>query len=130
MVREEKIMKKLFILITAAAAAMLSCTKETLAPEVETETFTPITFNLTAKQSDDTRAVKTNWQAGDAIFVFFDKVSAPKYLKMRFDGTDWSSEEYDGETVTPGALGLSNGSSGTMSAVYLPFGSNATVSAD
>ena len=123
-------MKKLFILIAAAAAAMLSCTKETLAPEVETETFTPITFNLTAKQSDATRAVKTNWQAGDAIFVFFDKVSAPKYLKIRFDGTDWSSEEYNGDTVTPGALGLSNGASGTMRAVYLPFGSNATVSAD
>ena len=123
-------MKKLFILISAVAAAMLSCTKETLAPEAETETFTPITFNLTAKQSDATRAVKTNWQAGDAIFVFFDKVSAPKYLKMRFDGTDWSSEEYNGDTVTPGALGLSNGSFGTMRAVYLPFGSNATVSAD
>lgn len=40
------------------------------------------------------------------------------------------SNEYDGATQTPGALGLKNGDAGTMRAVYLPFGSTATVSAD
>ena len=126
-------MKKLFILFSAAAAALMSCTKETLTPEVEQETITPttpITFNLTANQSDGTRAVITGWREGDAIFVFFNNVAAPKFLKMSFDGSAWSSAEYDGDTPTPGALGLSNGATGSMRAVYLPFGSKATVSAN
>lgn len=82
-----------------------------------------------------TRAVKTTWQAGDAIFVFFtgdddySRVTVPRHLKMTYDGTSWTSVEYNGATATPGALQLRNGDAGTMTAVYLPYGSNATVSA-
>ena len=77
-----------------------------------------------------TRAVKTGWESGDAIFVFFSNVAAPKHLKMTFDGAAWTDAEYNGATQTDGALGLTNGMTGTMRAVYLPFGSTATVSAD
>lgn len=76
-----------------------------------------------------TRAVKATWEAGDAIFVFFSNAAAPKHLKMTFDGSAWTSAEYDGATQTAAALGLKNGDTGTMRAVYLPFGSTATVSA-
>lgn len=100
-----------------------------------TEAPQQITFRLTASHPDDnataqTRAVKQTWEAGDAIFVFFTNVAAPKHLKMTFDGSAWTSAEYDGATQTDGALGLKNGDAGTMRAVYLPFGSTATVSAD
>ena len=119
-----------------AAAALVSCGKETLAPETdvpenvnETVQATPITFNLSANHPDATKAVKSGWESGDAIFVFFTGAAAPKHLKMTYDGTAWTSAEYDGATQTAGALGLKNGDTGTMRAVFLPFGSDATVSA-
>ena len=49
---------------------------------------------------------------------------------MTYNGSAWTSKEYNGSTQTDGALGLKNGDTGTMRAVFLPFGSNATVSAD
>lgn len=129
-------MKKYLILMLAAAAALVSCGKETLAPEVEvpenvneTVQATPITFNLSANHPDATKAVKEHWQDGDAIFVFFTGAAAPKHLKMTYNGTAWTSAEYNGATQTAGALGLKNGDTGTMRAVFLPFGSDATVSA-
>lgn len=121
-------MKKYLILMLAAAAALVSCGKETLAPE--TVQATPITFNLSANHPDATKAVKSGWESGDAIFVFFTGAAAPKHLKMTYDGTAWTSAEYDGATQTAGALGLKNGDTGAMRAVFLPFGSDATVSAD
>ena len=121
-------MKKYLILMLAAAAALVSCGKETLAPE--TVQATPITFNLSANHPDATKAVKSGWESGDAIFVFFTGAAAPKHLKMTYDGTSWTSAEYNAATQTAGALGLKNGDTGTMRAVFLPFGSDATVSAD
>ena len=89
-----------------------------------------------------TRAVKQTWEAGDAIFVFFHEtrkdensdyegVRVPVHLKMTYDGTTWTSVEYDGATATPGVLSseLSRYPTGTMTAVYLPYGNDATVSA-
>lgn len=85
-----------------------------------------------------TRVGKQDWEEGDAIFVFFHKtgdehtgVSVPVHLKMTYDGTRWTSVEYDGETPSPGRLSneLYFLPTGKMTAVYLPYGSNATVSA-
>ena len=121
-------MKKYLILMLAVAAALVSCGKDTLA--LETVQATPITFNLSANHPDATKAVKSGWESGDAIFVFFTGAAAPKHLKMTYDGTSWTSAEYNAATQTAGALGLKNGDTGTMCAVFLPFGSDATVSAD
>ena len=122
-------MKKYLILMLAAAAALVSCGKELSEPENVVVEATPISFDLSANHPDLTKAVKSGWEDGDAIFVFFDNVAAPKHLKMTYDGTAWTSAEYDGATQTAGALGLKNGDTGTMRAVFLPFGSDATVSA-
>ena len=83
-----------------------------------------------------TRAMKTDWEAGDAIFVFFtsddyySRVTVPIHLKMTYDGTTWTSVEYDGPTPSPGVLSseLSRFPTGTMTAVHLPYGNDATVS--
>ena len=99
-------------------------------PEDETLQSAPITFSLTANHPGATKAVKSDWEAGDAIFVFFDKAAAPKHLKMTYSGSAWTSAEFNGTTETAGALGLKNGDTGRMRAVFLPFGSNAKVSAD
>lgn len=128
-------MKK-FVFSIIAILAVISCSVEPLEPFDEenaqvSATLGPIVFDLQANHPDmQTKAVKTGWEAGDAIFVFFSNVSAPKFLKMSYDGSDWTAAEYNGDTATPGALGLVNGNTGTMRAVFLPFGSNATVSAD
>ena len=124
-------MKKYLLILVAVIATVASCQKEKGFTNPEDDVREAgITFNLTANHPDPTKAVKTGWESGDAIFVFFSNVASPKHLKMTFDGTSWSSAEYDGATATPGALGLKNGDSGTMRAVFLPFGSSATVSAD
>ena len=123
-------MKKMHVILLFAALAILtSCGEAILDPEPLAEDAAPIVFNLTASHPDATKAVKTGWENGDAIFVFFDKVAAPKFLKMSYNGSVWSSAEYEGAMATPGALGLKNGDTGNMRAVFLPFGSDATVSA-
>ncbi|MBQ6957986.1 MAG: hypothetical protein IJP77_05460 [Bacteroidales bacterium] len=123
-------MKKMWILIVMAAAIITSCGQEILDSGSDITETAPIVFNLTANHPDATKAVKTGWEAGDAIFVFFTGVEAPRHLKMTYDGSKWTSAEYDGATQTAGALGLTDGKTGTMRAVFLPFGSDAMVSAD
>lgn len=132
-------MKTRLTLLLCALLALTACSNDDndvpQNPEAPTtETPQTIKFNLTASHPDDaaaqTRAVKKTWEPGDAIFVFFTGAEAPKHLKMTYDGTAWTSAEYDGTTQTAGALGLKNGDTGTMRAVFLPFGSDATVSAD
>ena len=125
-------MKKYWIIMLAAVVALVSCRKEVLDPVHMDEPTQPaaITFHLDANHPADTRAVKSGWEQGDAIFVFFSGVAAPKHLKMTYNGSSWTSEEYDGSTHSAGALGLENGDTGTMRAVFLPFGSDATVSAN
>ena len=121
-------MKKMWILIVMVAAIITSCGQEILDSGSDITETAPIVFNLTANHPDATKAVKTGWEAGDAIFVFFSGAAAPKHLKMTYDGSKWTSAEFNGATQTPGALGLINGDTGTMRAVFLPFGSDATVS--
>ena len=100
--------------------SVLSCGKERPFPP-EPDHDPSVTFCLTADY--DTKAVKTAWEAGDVIFVFFDNVASPNYLKMSFDGSAWSYTEV-------GNLGLVEGATGMMRAVYLPFGNTVSVVQD
>ena len=89
-----------------------------------------IIFDLSANHPDGsaTKAVKNGWENGDVIFVFFNNIAAPKYLKMSYDGTKWGTTQMNGDTEE--ALGLTESDSGTMRAVFLPFGNTNTVSND
>lgn len=124
-------MKKAFIIL-AATFTLASCGKEAIVEPInENETqATEIIFDFSATYPDDsaTKAVKTGWEPGDVLFVFFSNVPAPKFLKMRYNGSSWSNTQMNGDTVEP--LGLSNGDSGVVRAVYLPFGGDVTISAD
>ncbi len=119
-------MKKTLAIILASVA-LISCSKEILDKTTE-ENVTPvaeIVFNLSANHPDDaaTKAVKTGWETDDVIFVFFSRQAAPEYLEMKWSGTAWVS--------TPkNSLALAENETGTMRAVYLPFGSGAGVAAD
>lgn len=119
-------MKKTLV-IMLAAMALVSCNKEILDNNLEDNTApaTEIVFNLSATHPDGaaTKAVKTGWETDDVIFVFFSEQAAPKYLEMKWNGTAWVS--------TPkNSLALAESETGTMRAVYLPFGSEAGVTAD
>lgn len=83
-------------------------------------------LGLSAKYPAGAFSEKTGWEMGDVIFVFFNHVAAPRYAKMVYDGTTWISYEMSGANEIPGCLGLRNGDSGTLRAIYLPFGSETT----
>ena len=122
-------MKKTWIVLATIAFALVSCNNEILdnTTDVNTASRTKIVFELTANHPDGatTKAVKTGWESGDVIYVFFNNVAAPKYLKMSYDGSVWSTTEMDGAST--GSLGLTEGATGTMRAVYLPFGNALTI---
>ena len=82
-------MKKYLLVLLAACTAFFSCVTENLSPEPETEKTPTISFQLVANHPDgeSTKAVKSGWEPGDAIFVFFNSVAAPKHLKMTYNGT-------------------------------------------
>lgn len=119
-------MKKTIYLVAAATLAMVSCNKEIFdnPAEVISSPATDIIFELTANHPDgaDTKAVKTGWEPNDVIFVFFSNQAAPKYAEMKWDGSKWT-------TTAKNELSLAESETGTMRAIYLPFGSDATVSA-
>lgn len=112
------------------AGVILACGKEKPAPSpIEPE---EITFRLSASFSEGTpapaavssKAVQTDWETGNVIFVFFDKIASPLYLEMKYLGNNnWSY------SMPNGTLEFKdNMKTGKMRAVYLPFGSDARVS--
>ena len=116
-------MKKSLVILCATLVAMVACNKEidTPVPQDVTEPVA-ITFNLNVTHPDvATKAVKTGWETDDVVFVFFSNQTAPAYLEMKWNGSSWVNTEH--------GLSLAESESGTMTAVFLPFGSDATVSA-
>lgn len=118
-------MKKTAIILFAALLVLVSCSEEIINMDEEPKESPQIVFNLNATHPDGaaTKAVKTGWETNDVIFVFFSSQAAPAYLEMKWNGSEWVKTEKND-------LNLTNGETGTMTAVYLPFGSDATVSAD
>ena len=122
-------MKKLAIVCCAALLALLSCQKESLdimeTPQTPEIPAAKISFNLDATHPDGagTKAVKTGWETGDVIFVFFSNSKAPGYLEMKWDGSQWLFTEKNN-------LLLADGDTGTMWAVHQPFGNDNEVTAD
>ena len=89
-------MKKLFVML-CAAVALFACQKvQPVMVEVTPEELpsTPMTFNLTVSQAeaDATKALKSGWEVGDVVYVFFKGIPA-KYLQLSYDGTAWTKTE-------------------------------------
>lgn len=115
-------MKKIVLILCAAVLALMSCNKDLTPNEAKQGEPIDVVFNLSATHPDgtDTKAVKTAWETGDVVFVFFSGQTAPAYLELKYDGTKWVNTPKKG-------LSFLEGDTGTMTAVYLPFGSGATV---
>lgn len=110
------------MIVLSALFALVACNKnDSVQP-----TAPNYTYDITITRADDTKSVKSDWESGDVVYVFFSDVAAPKYLKFTYDGAEWSRVQYNGDTaesfVYPGT--------GTMTAIYLPYGNDAVVSAD
>lgn len=125
-------MKK-FLSCLLVASALLACRKESPTPQPDPVPIPEIVFQLGASFSDRkpaaavSKAVQEDWEEGNVIFVFFKQdnglpqVSSPAHLEMQYLGDKkWSYNFY-------GELGIVNGNTGTMRAVYLPFGSDASI---
>lgn len=114
-------MKKTMILLSALFA-LVACHNM----DIEQPTATEYTYDITITRADDTKAVKAGWENGDVVYVFFSNVEAPKYLKFTYDGSAWTRTQYNGAT----AESFTYPGSGNMTAIYLPYGNDAVVSAN
>lgn len=111
-------MKKIVFALTAILA-VAACNKSTSISDIESEqTYKHLEIDITVN-SADTKAVKTAWETGDQVLIFFDKeiASTPRYLVMEYNGTTWVPNFNEG-TLEAELLGKA---SGTLSAVYTPF---------
>ena len=109
---------RLFVFVVLLT--LLSCNKE--AVNSIQESNTAITFNLTVNHPDaTTKAVKTNWEDGDVIFVFFSGATPPHYLKMIYDSAVGSWSYKTMRANDPAIISLNEGSNGTMRAIFFPF---------
>ncbi len=85
-----------------------------------------IIFDIAVKHPDATKAIKTGWETGDVIYIFFNNIAVsntPVYATLTWNGTTWDS------ALSPNWDGTGLAENGaTMSAVFFPFSSgNLTV---
>ena len=107
------------IILLALMAAFVACSIE--APNTSEEFTKPPRFvfdiSVTVEGRPATRGVKTAWEVGDVVYVFFEHNNA-QFVKMTYDGSVWSCTDKNGETSFSG-LSLSHSGS-CASAVYFP----------
>ena len=118
------------------ALSFWSCAKETelVAPEQEDGDI-ELTFNIDVviDNGPETRVVKTDWEDGDKIFVFFRKstgsyVAANKFVTITYDASSqtWNAPSREGSALS--SISTSQlGSSGTMYGAFSPFGNVAYI---
>ena len=107
-------MKKITLLTIFGLAlmALSACNKE------EVTASRTLKLDLNIIHGSDTKAVKTGWESGDKIYVFFGKPedhTTPAYLTLTFDGISWT------EAWTAGLEAeIASTASGKLHAVYTP----------
>ncbi len=107
-------MKKITLITIAGVAliALAACNKieEVSAPQQT------LKLDLNIITSTDTKAVKTGWETGDKVYVFFGKPedhTTPAYLTLTYAGGKWNAA-WTGSLESE----IAATSSGTLSAVY------------
>lgn len=108
-------MKKVLLIFVTALLALSSCRKATPAVEEgRTYALSSLRFELIIDRVE-TKGIKTGWENGDKVFVFFAGVNNA-YVTMSFNGTDWSSSPSNGQVKL--------NQTGVLTAVYLPYVGN------
>ena len=105
-------MKKTLTLIAALAALALSSCKKEEKTNVVVKEISDITFTVA---SPDTKALKSNWEAGDEIMIFFgDKTDVGQQAKIRYNGSTWQLVQ------KPSNLSYAPGKKGNYDAIHYP----------
>ena len=144
-------MKKVSVILCVAALLVAGCAKEQIigpgepedgnqSPEQQ-ETVqpqspgTPLQIDLQIGHGGSTKAVKTGWEAGDMVMVFFPGLSSAnkgKYLTVVYAENEetgipkWEANPF--LSTAPDVEDLE--SSGPMTALFLPYGKGITASWD
>ena len=111
------------------ALSFYSCTRveEIVAPE-ENEIELNFDIDVVIDNGPDTRVVKTDWEEGDKIFIFFRKpnngnyIDPSKYVTITYNGSSWDTSVDSGSEMTLNFSTFGSPNSGTMYAVFFPFG--------
>lgn len=117
-------MKKFILFMGCLTLLVAGCNKEQNIEDLTPETPRHLKFDISVNYGDDTRAVKTEWESGDKIYVAFDHFFTNEaqttvyYMTMTYGDGNWDCsfsnsalEEY-----------LLEQSGGKLTALYLPFG--------
>ena len=107
---------KLFFLCMLILAA---CSRENPIPG-------PLQVNLTIADYPTKASVKSAWESGDVIYVFFKGVALPKYLEMKYNGVKWEGTAINGLSASD----LSVAPDKRMTAFFPPYGNSVTINND
>ena len=71
-------MKKTILILLAAFLALASCEKAPVQKEENASVYTldELSFDFTVVREDATKGVRSAWQSGDRLFLFFKAVNA------------------------------------------------------
>ena len=107
------------LLFAAAVLALAACSKESPVIEKEEGSIdaSKLVFNIEVQNGNDTKGVKTAWESGDNVYVFFED-NTTQYVKMTYDGTSWTYADKDGGSTFTGLTLAASGKK--LSAVYMP----------
>lgn len=118
------------------ALSFWSCAKEVEEEmPVAQEDDIELTFNIDVVYGDDplTRVVKTDWEDGDKIFVYFKKnnssyVASNKFVTITYNANtqSWDAPSRVGSDLS-GINTSQLGNSGTMYGAFFPFGNVASI---
>lgn len=114
---EERTMKKNLLFAAAALVALAACTKESPVKEEGAIDASKLVFNIDVRNGSATKGVKTAWENGDDVYVFFED-NTTQYVKMTYNGTSWAYADKDGGTTFTGLTLTATGKK--LSAVYMP----------
>ncbi len=90
-------MKKTIIALGIAAFALAACNKENVTPHPgEVIDASKVVFNITVSNAEgqDTKGIKTGWENGDIVYVFFED-NSDQYVRMYYNGFSWDYSDKD-----------------------------------
>ena len=74
------------LLFAVAVLALAACSKESLEKEEGIIDASKLVFNIDVQNANATKGVKTVWEDGDDVYVFFED-NTTQYVKMTYDGS-------------------------------------------
>ena len=105
------------LLFAAAVLALAACSKESPVKEDSAIDASKIVFNIDVQNADATKAIKTAWENGDDVYVFFED-NTTQYVKMTYNGISWTYADKDGNSNYTDLTLTASGKK--LSAVYMP----------